>query len=277
MTDIREIAKELLKKQGWEPSKVEQNLRHKFPDNFSEDNINLLYRRKNENDLTQVLDTAVEELVDFDTQREEIIDLGFITFDSSFNFQNLFSKIMNSKGVSFDFARIKKKFDLSGCSLKIPISFKETNFSEAAIFKHCTMEEPFEFCSSIFEATADFEGLLVKKEIVFDDVRFRSGTSFKSLVCNQEIDFKNNIFNQEADFSEVRFNERVSFIDNDFQGGVNIDESVFNAQYPPLFQFKDKDCTLKASNRESAKRIKHFMQQSGDVIGSNKWYAVEME
>ena len=274
MNALYDKAKKVLKKQGrFDPSDIRDYLRQEFPSGFDESKIELLYGERNEGDFFAL----VEELVAFDISCGRVVDLGFVTFSRSFDFKALLEDALKNVGVCFDFARVECVFDLSGCTFEQPISFRQTSFFEQAIFNQCVAKVPIKFVESEFIGAVEFKSFLAEEEMTFTTAKFQKSTNFNDLICNKEIDFKNNIFNQEADFSKVRFNERVSFIDNDFQGGVNIDESVFNAQYPPLFQFKDKDCTLKASNRESAKRIKHFMQQSGDVIGSNKWYAVEME
>ncbi len=83
--------------------------------------------------------------------------------------------------------------------------------------------------------------------------------------------FMNTTFENNIDFKYAQFEKKVFFTDAIFEKKLNLREAIFKEDVNFL------DMKVGSVNRETARIIKHSFEDQGNIIESNRFYALEME
>lgn len=181
--------------------------------------------------------------------------------------------------------KIKEAFKLDICNElirgnleqnKIELDFENTEFINKVKIINCNIEKA-NFCNTKFGDLADFyqakfrkvnfertdfEKISVFSEVEFDcDVDFKytkflGKAIFRDTVISKKLNLRNTIFDDEANFLDITSKVRDKNDCNEFIG-------------------EPKD--IKVANRETARVIKNFYDNSNNVIEANRFYKLEME
>lgn len=223
-------------------------LRTEFPSSFSENDIGILYSSNGSGGFKNL----ITELINFDIKNDNNINLNFIRFKSDMVFDVLNNK---TKDISFKYSIFYGDVLFSGYESGSKLIFHYTK------------------CNNL-----RFENFTFNKPIEFHYCTFNGSVHFQNVMCKEYASFKFNVYKEVCDFSSMEFQNRVVFLNNDCLQGIDIMTCVFNETFSPLFVFNNVENPKSlVVNRESATKIKHFIEIKGDLIGSNKWYAIEME
>lgn len=156
------------------------------------------------------------------------------------------------------------------------LNFKESTFNgkvkiqfynciENANFYNTKFEDLADFYQSKFEEV-NFERTDFKKISVFSECEFYGNVDFKytkflgiaifrDTVISRELDLRNSIFDDEANFLDITSKKR------EMKKG----------------QFVGQPKDIEVANRETARIIKNFYDNSNNIIEANRFYKLEME
>jgi len=148
------------------------------------------------------------------------------------------------------------------------------------IFDNCIFEEEIDFTAKKFSNNIIFKkNCILKKGINFSNNSF----SHKIYIKTEKllsINCENTIFDNYVEFSNLSienlnlnhttFNENFNLIGSEIKNKFDISNTVFNKN----INLVDLECEV--VNRQSARMIKHILDQQGDIINANLFYTQEM-
>ncbi len=156
------------------------------------------------------------------------------------------------------------KLDLSESTFKSKVKIQKCNINEA-IFYNTKFKDLADFYQSKFKKVnferTDFEKISVFSEsefncdVDFKYVKFLEKTIFRDTVISGKLDLRNSIFNDEANFLDITSKKREKK-----------DEQLIG-----------EPTDIKVANRETARIIKNFYDNSNNIIEANRFYKLEME
>lgn len=189
--------------------------------------------------------------------KNSIVEKNFIIYLSEDNPKN---------DIENDIEKFKiNKLDLSNTifneDVKVKIQFCEIS---DAIFFNSKFKDLADFYQSIFYSVnfkrTDFEKIVVFSEcefycnVYFLYTKFLSKSIFRDTVVTGELDLRNSIFDDEANFLDITSKKRLK---------IN-------------GQFIGEPTDIKVANRETARIIKNFYDNSNNIIEANRFYKLEM-
>ena len=146
------------------------------------------------------------------------------------------------------------KVKIQFCDIKGKANFYNTKFKDLADFYNT------KFNQVVFERT-DFEQIAVFSEAEFNcDVNFKYAkflgkSIFRDTVIKGKLNLRDTIFDDEANFLDITSENR-----KDEKG-----------------EFHGEPKVIQVANRETARIIKNFYDNSSNIIEANKFYALEMK
>ncbi|QKF68115.1 putative membrane protein [Arcobacter venerupis] len=149
---------------------------------------------------------------------------------------------------------------------KVKIQFCDIN---KAIFYNTKFKDLADFYQSKFEEV-DFERTDFEKISVFSESEFNCTLNFKytkflgkaifrDTVVSGELDLRNSIFDDEANFLDITSISRKEY-----------DEKLKD------YKFIGEPTDINVANRETARIIKNFYDNSNNIIEANRFYKLEM-
>lgn len=157
-----------------------------------------------------------------------------------------------------------KRLDLSESVFNNKVKIQKGNIDEA-IFYNTKFKDLADFYQSKFKKVdferTDFEKISVFSEsefncdLDFKYVKFLGKTIFRDTVISGKLDLRNSIFNDEANFLDITSKKREKK-----------DEQLIG-----------EPTDIKVANRETARIIKNFYDNSNNIIEANRFYKLEME
>ncbi|MDN5107398.1 pentapeptide repeat-containing protein [Aliarcobacter butzleri] len=156
------------------------------------------------------------------------------------------------------------KLDLSESTFKSKVKIQRCDIDEAT-FYNTKFKDLADFYQSKFKKVdferTDFEKISVFSESEFNcDVDFKytkflGKSIFRDTVITGKLDLRNSIFDNEANFLDITSKKREK------KEGQFIGEPI----------------DIKVANRETARIIKNFYDNSNNIIEANRFYKLEME
>ena len=159
------------------------------------------------------------------------------------------------KNLDLAHSTFERKVKIQFCNIEKEANFYNTKFKDLADFYRT------KFNKVVFERT-DFEKISVFSEVEFNKnvnfkyTKFLGKSIFRDTIIKQELDLRNSIFDDEASFLDITSQKRK-----------------LNYKGFPIGDAKD----IKVANRETARIIKNFYDNSNNIIEANKFYALEMK
>jgi uncharacterized protein YjbI with pentapeptide repeats len=150
------------------------------------------------------------------------------------------------------------------------LNLKESTFEGKVKIQFYDIQDA-NFYNTKFQDLADFY------QTIFHKVNFER-TDFWSISVFSESHFKCDV-----NFSYVKFWGKTIFRDTIIEGSLNLRDSIFNdeANFLNITKEKvDKDkepIDINVANRETARVIKNFYDNSNNIIEANRFYKLEME
>jgi len=148
-----------------------------------------------------------------------------------------FRRVRFSGDVSFDDVTFRSKAIFSKCSFDFPSSFNKTQFLDEALFsgadfgemefKDTVFSEGAMFDKTIFEEAAVFTNSNFDSDASFLNAVFRASISFSNLEWKSSLDFQNTEFQSTAIFHKQTFNGLTLFGNSHFSQSVSFDSSNF--------------------------------------------------
>ena len=175
-----------------------------------------------------------------------------------YEFKNInFPTIIND----YHFSSLENNIDIifNNCKFLGKTNFSDLQKARAIKFKKCHFYKKVNFSETTYNHLFIFEECKVYENIEFYEVTFNSRTSFIKTEC----------FNSVI-FIYTKFESLVFF--NKFEA---VDLKLLNTFFKDEVTFVG--VSIKNSNRETARIIKHSFDKIGNIIEANKYYALEME
>ncbi|MDZ7820019.1 MAG: pentapeptide repeat-containing protein [Aliarcobacter sp.] len=150
------------------------------------------------------------------------------------------------------------------------LNLKESTFEGKVKIQFYDIQDA-SFYNTKFQDLADFY------QTIFHKVNFER-TDFWNISVFSESHFKCDV-----NFSYVKFWGKAIFRDTIIEGSLNLRDSIFNdeANFLNITKEKiDKDkepIDINVANRETARVIKNFYDNSNNIIEANRFYKLEME
>ncbi|MFY4787049.1 pentapeptide repeat-containing protein [Aliarcobacter butzleri] len=154
-----------------------------------------------------------------------------------------------------DFAEstFKSKVKIQKCKINEAI-FYNTKFKDLADFYQSKFKK-VDFERTDFEKISVFSESEFNCDVDFKYVKFLGKSIFRDTVITGKLDLRNSIFDDEANFLDITSKERKK-----------VEE-----------QFIGEPTEIKVANRETARIIKNFYDNSNNIIEANRFYKLEME
>lgn len=158
------------------------------------------------------------------------------------------------QSLSFHGSTFRGKVKIQFCEIE-DADFYNTKFEDLADFYQT------KFKNVNFERT-DFKGISVFSEtefmcnIDFKYTKFLGKAIFRDTVITGILDLRNSIFDDEANFLDITSQKREKNKNDEFSGEIK---------------------SIQVANRETARVIKNFYDNSNNIIEANRFYALEME
>lgn len=150
----------------------------------------------------------------------------------------------------------RKKVKLQKCKINHAI-FLNTKFNDLADFYETEFDNNVNFERTDFGKISVFSGTLFNCNVRFDYTKFFGKAIFRDTIITGKLDLRNAIFSDDANFLDITSKKR------------NYDENkkrlIGNVQ------------SIEVANRETARIIKNFYDNSNNIIEANRFYALEME
>ena len=185
------------------------------------------------------------------------------TFEESFIIHNPnrdndknFFKINHLNFMNSQFKR-DAKVKIQFCEIK-KANFYNTKFSDLADFYQTKFTDEVNFERTDFERISVFSEAIFDCDVDFKYTKFLSKSIFRDTVItkNHKLNLRDTIFNDEANFLDITSVKRKQNAEKQFIG-------------------EPED--IKVANRETARIIKNFYDNSNNIIEANKFYALEMK
>jgi len=147
------------------------------------------------------------------------------------------------------------------------LNLKESTFKNKVKIQSCTIEKTSNFYNTKFMELADFY------RTKFNDVIFER-TDFIDISI-----FSETVFSKPVDFKYTKFLGKTIFRDTIFADRLNLRNTIFDddALFLDITIKKGTTRPIKIENRETARVIKNFLDNSNNIIEANKFYALEMK
>ncbi len=168
----------------------------------------------------------------------------------------------SSKELHYEpFYGLNKEFNLyfNNCRFLGKTDFKLIRNAKNISFSDCSFFDEVKFEKNQFNNLFLFENCSVHKEITFQNIIFEGTTSFIRTKFYNEINFIHTKFESLALFSDSKMNL------------LNLENTFFKKEANFL------GATIEVKNRETARIIKHSFEKQGNIIESNRFYALEMK
>jgi uncharacterized protein YjbI with pentapeptide repeats len=148
-------------------------------------------------------------------------------------------------------------------------NLSESTFKGKVKIQYSILEKS-SFYNTKFNDLADFY------RTQFKEVNFQR-SDFNEIVVFAESEFFNNL-----SFQYAKFMKKSIFMDMILKGELNLRDTIFDddANFLDMRQNKDSkaiNIPIKVENRETARIIKNFFDNSNNIIEANKFYTLEMQ
>jgi len=147
-----------------------------------------------------------------------------------------------------------KKFKMQYCVVENGAKFYNTSFKDLSDFYKTEFDEVIFERTDFFEISV-FSEVVFNKDIDFKYTKFIGKTIFRDTIIKGQFNLRNTIFDDEANFLDITSEERKKD-DGKFYGEPKV---------------------IDVANRETARIIKNFYDNSNNIIEANKFYALEMK
>lgn len=220
------------------------------------------------------------------------------------------NQIISKLNVSFENCKFLDNVDLSRYHFEKKLKFKKCKFEENLILKRMILKNNLEFHEVKIKGRLDLSNTIFEEEskvrvknceignAYFNNTKFRNLADFFQTIFH-EVNFEKTDFEKIAVFSESEFNCNVNFKytkflgksifqDTVIKGKLNLRNTIFNDEANFLDitsikrdkkedEFIGETKEIKVSNRETARIIKNFFDNTNNTIEANKFYKLEME
>ncbi len=254
--------------------------------------------------IIQINDTFTEELFEncnfnkgyLYLKNINLKDINYLFNDSKiskFNFYNcIFPFKINLREINhieklvFRKCKFKDRFSIQHSEIKGILRLKDSMFLlENEINSKVKIQfskiSKVDFYNTIFQDLADFY------QTKFDKVNFKR-TDFEKISVFSETEF-----NCDVDFKYTKFLGKSIFRDTVIKGELNLRDAIFNdeanflditAKSRKVYnkekkkdEFVGEPTAIKVANRETARVIKNFYDNSNNIIEANRFYKLEMK
>ncbi|ADG92319.1 conserved hypothetical protein [Arcobacter nitrofigilis DSM 7299] len=211
-----------------------------------------------------------------------------LVFNKNCSFEgniNFFKTIFNGK-VYFDNCKIKGNISFGKSIFKDRFIFNNMKEIKKVCLRFAEFEKKVEFkesaCKEIDLENTVFKSLCDFYKSKFTKVNF-ARTDFEKVSVFSETEF-----NCDVDFKYTKFLGKTIFRDTVISGKLNLRDTIFDAEANFLDitsikrkqneekQFIDEPTDIKVANRETARVIKNFYDNSNNIIEANRFYKLEM-
>lgn len=157
--------------------------------------------------------------------------------------------------LDFSESTFKGKVKIQFCEIK-DANFYNTKFKDLADF-YRTKFEKVNFERTDFEKISVFSETEFNCDVNFKYTKFLGKAIFRDTVITGILNLRNSIFDDEANFLDItsQKRKREKNKDNEFIGEIK---------------------SIQVANRETARVIKNFYDNSNNIIEANRFYALEM-
>lgn len=146
------------------------------------------------------------------------------------------------------------KVKIQFCDIKEEAVFYNTKFKDLADFYQSKFKK-VDFERTDFEKISVFSECEFYCDVDFKYTKFLGIAIFRDTVITGKLDLRNSIFDDEANFLDITSKKRKK-----------VEE-----------QFIGEPTEIKVANRETARIIKNFYDNSNNIIEANRFYKLEME
>lgn len=158
--------------------------------------------------------------------------------------------------INFEHSIFHRKVKIQFCKIKEKASFFNTNFKDLADFYNTKFNEVV-FERADFEKVSVFSEAEFNQDVDFKYVKFLSKSIFRDMVIEGKLNLRNSIFGDDANFLDITSKKREK------------DEETK--------EFYGEPRVIQVANRETARIIKNFYDNSNNIMEANKFYALEMK
>ncbi len=166
------------------------------------------------------------------------------------------AEYFNITSLNLEHSTFHKKVKIQFCNIKEKASFYNTKFKDLADFYRTKFNE-VNFERADFEDIAVFSEAEFYCDVDFKYVKFLKQSIFRDMVITGKLNLRNTIFDADANFLDVTSKKRIKD-----------DETK---------EFIGEPKVIDVANRETARIIKNFYDNSNNIIEANKFYALEMQ
>ena len=160
------------------------------------------------------------------------------------------------------------------------LNLKESTFESKVKIQFYDIQDA-SFYNTKFQDLADFYNTKFN-EVVFERTDFEKIAVFSEVEFHQDVDFKYTKFLGKSIFRDTvikgKLNLRDTIFDNEanFLDITSISRKKYNEKTKE-YEFIGEPKDIKVANRETARIIKNFYDNSNNIIEANKFYALEMK
>ena len=193
-----------------------------------------------------------------------------LIFENCIFLEGLDLSIYNfQKDIKFENCIFKKELVLNEY-YKSDVSFEKCDFSNNSINlsnKYFASSLKIRKCQNIsyLDCTMMKCSMFNLRDSVIQSANFYNAIFYSPTI------FMNTTFENNIDFKYAQFEKKVFFTDAIFEKKLNLREAIFKEDVNFL------DMKVGSVNRETARIIKHSFEDQGNIIESNRFYALEME
>jgi len=215
------------------------------------------------------------------------VDFQKLIFEENINF----SESIFEKDVKFENLEFLKYFDLDGADFKGVLSFAKSKLSERVIFGKDTGtriefngDVNFSYAEldgvhlwkSIFKKNVFFQNTIFKSTIYFSNSKFLGRTVIESIETIGNVELKENIHFENSEFNELVF-KYVTFQKTLSLNNAKVKKITISNVYFEKSPMAMTNLEAAASNRETARFLKHQALKGNDNILALKFKSQEMQ
>ena len=168
--------------------------------------------------------------------------------------RNSISSIYHIKEIKLNQSIFEKKVKIQFCNITDTANFYNTKFKDLADFYQTTFNKNVNFERTDFFDISVFSEAIFNCDVDFKYTKFLKQAIFRDTVITGILDLRNTIFDSVANFLDITSQKRVK----------------------KEKEFIGKTTDIKVANRETARVIKNFFDNSNNIIEANKFYKLEM-
>ena len=176
-----------------------------------------------------------------------------------------FSCITKAKKVSFISCEFYNDIKFNNQIITEEFRFIKSNVYGKCHFSHVIFNENVNFNKSKFNEIS-FQKSVFQKGCIFSNVHFIDILNFKYTQFYDKVIFRDAIITSKLDLRKTIFYKDANFLD------ITLKERKMNSDYEYIGQPTD----IKVANRETARIIKNFYDNTNNIIEGNRFYKLEM-